>query len=60
MWNPAYNLNKVIRLVLIDGGMDQNTELENLKVTTVTIETNTQKTNARWLFYERWYNRMEV
>lgn len=47
MWNPAYNLNKVIRLVLIDGGMDQNTELENLKVTTVTIKTNTQKTNAR-------------
>lgn len=39
----ATQLIKVIRLAVMDGGMNQNTELENLKVTTATIETNTQK-----------------
>lgn len=32
MYNPPYNLNKVIRLALNDGAMNQNTERENLKV----------------------------
>lgn len=39
----ATQLIKVIRLAVMDGGMNQNTELENLKVTPATIETNTQK-----------------